>query len=254
MSFINFLARLQKIESAIQNLLNRTHPIQIAIVTDNKDPSGQRMIRVSRQIQANRSQSYWIQAGRSSSYSDEPLPKIGDTVLIALSEGDAHDGYLLRTLANATNPPDTEQKNPIKDNTIEIPGDEKQTIGGNQSLNVSGNKIEVVDGKLEIKVNGGQISIDSVLGRMDLTALDSITLKNDAGASLVLLEDGSVLITDKFGKTLNWGGGNGTIYDWNLGGSNFNFTNVGKVYIEGIEVAVVGAKDTRNDTLTTSGQ
>jgi hypothetical protein len=253
MNFIAILARLAKIETAINDVINRTHPIQLAIVTDNNDPSGERRIRVTREIQGSQSQSYWIQCGRSTSFTDEPLPPIGTPVLIALVGGDPHDVYFLRTLSNQKNPPDKAQSNPIKDNTIEIPGDERKSIRGNLDHDVSGAETRNIDGNLTITVNGGNLSIDSTLGRIDINALDSVNITNESGASIRLMEDGSVLIADKFGKILTWGGGNGTIYNWNMNGANFTITNAANASINGKQIATIGAQDSRGDNLTTRG-
>jgi hypothetical protein len=79
----------------------------------------------------------------------------------------------------------------------------------------------------------------------------TLTLRNDAGASIRLTESGHVVICDAFGHCLNLSGGDGIT--WDLNNDALSFVNAADVTIEGQSVLVIGSKDTDNDTNITRG-
>jgi phage baseplate assembly protein gpV len=250
---IALLARLAKMEGELQELRSRTHAIQYATVTAI-DPD-RRRIKVSREAQGGQIQSDWIPAGRSSSHTDEPLPQPGTTVLVALIEGNTHNMALLRTISNDTNPPDPSQKTPDRDNTTEIPGDDRATILGNHRHEVAGDESRETDGKVEILVNGETFSVNAAYGKLEFDARTSITFKNQAGASLTLGSAGWVQLSDKWGHTLTLGGLNGSAgnIEWDLNGAEIDVVNANGFTINGVSVLTIGSVDTRGDSNITRG-
>lgn len=242
------LSRLATIEGQLQDLVSRTHSIQIATVTDIRESD--RTIKVTRESQGGQSQSDWIQAGRSTCYTDEPLPPIGTTVLIAAVEGNPHDLYLLRTLTNQTNVPDDRQSNPRSDHTEEIPGNKREAIAQESIREVGGNETIAIDGKYQVEVKGGEITINSKYGLMNLKAMDRITIQNAAGAKITLLENGTVVLENSLGMRFTLGGSNFAI---DLNGKPLNIVNAQNFTVNGAEIASVGAIDTDGDQIVSRG-
>lgn len=250
-NFIQLLARLAKLEGELQELRSRTHSIQIATVTDVRERD--RMIRVTREAQGGQSQSPFFPAGRSNRHTDEPLPIPGTTVLVALVEGNPHDLVLLRTLGNDTNPPDANQKAPLNDNTTEIPGNDRTAIFGNQSHGIAGDEERETDGKTNIKTNGDVYRVETPYGRVEVEARNTIVLKNKAGASLTLEQNGSVTLRDAFNHVWTLGGSSGGDWIWDLAGSSIAIVNAGGFKINNREVIVVGSNDSRGDVNNSRG-
>lgn len=249
--FIRLLARLAKLEAELQELRSRTHSIQIATVTDVRESD--RTIRVTREAQGGQSQSPFFPAGRSSRHTDEPLPLPGTTVLVALVEGNPHDLVLLRTLGNDTNPPDPNQSTPLNDNTTEIPGNDRTVILGNQSHGIAGDEERETDGKTIIKTNGEVYRIETPYGQVEVEARNTITLKNKAGASLTLEQNGAVTLRDAFGHVWTLGGASGGEWQWNLNGAAIAVVNAGGFTINGKEIIVTGSTDTDGDVNNSRG-
>lgn len=250
--FVKQLARLSKLEAELQELRTRTHAVQYAQVTAI-DPQGRR-IKVSREVQGGQSQSSWIPAGRNSRHTDEPLPIPGTTVLVALVEGNPHDMVLLRTIPNDTNPPDPNQEKPENDNTTEIPGNDRAIILGNHTHGVAGDEQRETDGKVSILCNGSEYTIETPYGLIRMSARNTITLSNAAGASIELGQTGSVTLQDAWGHKLVLGGGtNGDILQWDLNGATLDVINVGGFKLNNKQVIVVGSTDSDGDTNNTRG-
>lgn len=258
-SFIDLLARLSKVEAQIQELDTRVHPLQVATVTEIDDD--RRMIRVTREVQGAQAQDYFLQAGRRSSCEDEPLPPVGTTVLVGAANGDPHDLHLIRTLCNDTNPPDPTQRSPRDDMTIEIPGDERRTVAGNQVNQTGGDRADEVTGEYSLTAKGQSLTIDALTGGMELTALvgdvvvrgmRSVRLEDGSG-SFILLAAGTVTIGNAAGQTWQLGVGTGGGCSWNLNGGKAALTNCTGFTINGKEVIVVGSTDSDNDVNNTRG-
>jgi uncharacterized protein involved in type VI secretion and phage assembly len=250
---VNLLARIAALEGRLNQSLNQVSPIQIATVTDNDDPTGQRRIRVTREIQAGQSQSYWLQCGRSTTFTDEPLPSIGSTVLIACVDGNPHDVYYLRTLANDTNPPDGRQENPIADHTVEVPGDERHSTGGNFTQRIEKNQSIDVSGNISIESSGGKFDVRSDMGSLTMSASDTVIIKNDAGASLTLFKNGAILFQDSAGRKIYLGGAANNSCYWDLNSTAINIINAIDFKVNGLSIATVGAIDSRGDSLVSRG-
>lgn len=250
-NFIQLLARLAKLEGELQELRSRTHAIQIATVTDVREAD--RMIRVTREAQGGQSQSPWFPGGRANRHTDEPLPLPGTTVVIALVEGNPHDLILLRTISNDTNPPDTGQKAPINDNTTEIPGNDRTIISGKQFHGIAGDEERETDGKTIIKTNGEAYRVETPYGRVEVEARNTIVLKNKAGASLTLEQNGSVTLRNSAGQIWTLGGSSGSQWVWDLAGASINVINAGGFTINGKQVIVVGSTDSDNDVNNSRG-
>jgi hypothetical protein len=250
-NWISLLGRMAKLEAELQELRSRTHAIQFAQVTAVDQQ--QRRIKVSREVQGGQSQSDWIPAGRSNRHTDEPLPLPGTLVLVALVEGNPHDMVLLRTIANDTNPPDNDQQNPENDNTTEIPGNDRTIILGNKTHGVAGEESRETDGAVRILCNGSEYTIATPYGLVEISARNTITLKNAAGASITLGQLGTVVLQDAYGHKLTLGGGNGSTLEWDLGGALVDVINASGFQINGKEVIVVGSTDTDGDVNNNRG-
>lgn len=271
------IADLIKMLPYLKELLTRSHILQVATVTNNEDPMGQRRIKVSTEAMGAMSETYWIQAGRISSYSDEPLPPVGTTVLVGFVEGDSSDGFLLRTLSNNRNPPDTSQANPIKDNTHEIPGDERRQIAGDRKVEIGGDEERIVQGDLSISCKGEKISIDAPQGDIEVSAsgggnikisgsfnVDVLTKKTISivgdqkitlrqGNATLIAADGYWELTNASGQRFRFGGFGSGIIELDLNGAQMNLINASDIQIQGKSIATVGAIDSRGDALVSRG-
>ena len=271
------IADLIKLLPYLRELLTRSHTIQVATVTNNQDPTSNRRIKVSTEAMGGQSESYWIQAGRSSCYSDEPIPPVGTTVLIGFVEGNSSDGFLLRTLSNNKNPPDASQSDPINDNTHEIPGDERRQIGGDSKIDVGGEENITVEGDLTIRCNGEKIVITAPQGDIEIISsgggnikidgsfnVDILTKKtiNIAAKEKITLSQGGATfiaangyweIKNASGQRFRFGGSNGGVMECDLNGSNMNLINADDIQINGKSIATVGAIDSRGDTIVSRG-
>jgi phage baseplate assembly protein gpV len=141
----------------------------------------------------------WLQSIRTHPGLDSPIPKVGDTVVVAYCDGDSHNGgvYLGTTHNDIVKPLD--KRNIDKDYGESVPGD--------YILDVEG----------------------------------SILIKNKAGASIKLTEDGEIVLTDKRGNKV-------TLSSW-FGDVAFS----GNVTIAGKEATVLGATDNKGHTLVSKG-
>ena len=271
------IADLIKLLPYIRELVTRSHAIQVATVTDNQDTANDRRIRVSTEAMGGQGQSYWIQAGRSTSYSDEPIPPIGTTVLVCFVEGNSSDGFLLRTLTNNKNPADLSQTSPVNDNTQEIPGDERRLIAGDCKIGVGGDKDIIVEGDFTIKCNGEKIVINAPQGDIEvissgggnikidgsfnvdiktkktinITGNEKITLSQ--GGATFIAANGYWEIKNASGQRFRFGGSNGGIIELDLNGSNMNLINATDIQINGKSIATIGATDSHGDTIVSRG-
>ncbi len=257
-NFIALLARLAKIEAQVHELVSRVHPVQKAVVTEIKVDNGQRLIRCTRESQAGESQTFYLPAGRSTCYTDEPLPKPGTTVAVAFIEGNPHDPVLFRTYPNDTNPADPHQSSPADDHTTEIPGSERHIVTGNRFHKVGGAESRETEEDLTITCNGEKLTIDATSGSIEMSALSGEVVVK--GFSRVRLEDGSGAyaqmqegqwtFANSDGQRWTMGGGRST---FDLAGGSFDIVNAGDATINGKSILVIGSKDTHNDTNITRG-
>ena len=238
----DLLARFSALEAKLNTLTQQVSPFQICVVTDNNDPAGLRRIRVSRAVQAGVSHSYWAYAGRSQVHLDEPLPSVGSTVLVGAVDGDPHDLIFIKTICNDRNPPDFRQSDPILDHSSEIQGDEYKNVTGDRSHQIRGDETIEVGGNLSIKASGGSLKVRSDMGRLDISALDTITIRCDSGASSIsLLASGAIVLQDGAGRTLTLPGliGSPSLFDLNL--TSLNIVNAANFTINGKSVTSIDA-------------
>ncbi len=261
--FLAALAELVRLLPWLRELKALSAPIQEAIVTDNNDPTGLRRIRVTREAQAGLSQSDWIPCGRSSSFTDEPIPEPGTTCLIALVGGDPHKPFFLRTYSNATNPPDAGQIAPTKDNTTRIPGTDRQLIEGDRSIEVRGEQAETIEGDCYLTVKGQKYAISAEFGAIVLSAmgrgLGTITAEADQaivfqqGGGSAELRGGAWTFRNANGQKWTMGGASGSQWQWDLNGQAVSIVNCTGFTINGKEVVCVGSTDSSGDTNNTRG-
>lgn len=249
----DLLARFSALEAKLNTLVSRSSSIQIATVTDNVDPQGLRRIRVSREVQAGVSHSYWVQTGRSQPHTDEPLPPIGSTVLIACCDGNPHDLYVLRTLCNDLNPPDPRQNDPVIDHSSEIQGNEYKNVTGDRAHQIRGDETIAVGGNLRVQSSGGSLKVRSDMGRLNISAQDTIIIRCDSGSSISLLASGAIVLQDSAGRTLTLPGlaGSPSTFDLNL--TSLNIVNASDATINSKSICVLGALDSRGDILVNRG-
>ena len=250
----DLLARFSALEAKLNTLTQQVSPFQVCVVTDNNDPAGLRRIRVSRSVQAGVSHSYWAYAGRSQTHTDEPLPAVGSTVLVGAVDGDPHDLIFIKTICNDRNPPDLRQSNPILDHSSEVQGDEYKNVTGDRSHQIRGDETIEVGGNLSIKASGGSLKVRSDMGRLDISALDTITIRCESGASSIsLLASGAIVLQDGAGRTLTLPGlvGSPSLFDLNL--TSLNIVNASDATINSKSICVLGALDSRGDTLVNRG-
>lgn len=250
------LAELIKFLPLLRDLSTRSLYDRLAVVTDNVDPDGLRRIRVSLSSQGGLTQSYWIQAGRSTATTDEPLPEIGTTVLVGAIEGNPNELYMKRVYCNDTNPPDDTQDDPVKDSTLQIPGNQRHTIAGDSYKGIGGNEEKKIDGNLSVTCQGDRLAIACPYGDIEILATDAgneITIK---GNYKVRLEQGGAYAEAKSGfwefgnaSGQKWQfGGGGNNWVWDAAGASVRIVNASDFSINGKSAIVVGSKDTRNDT------
>lgn len=261
--FITALGELVRLLPQIRELCTRQPPIQEAIVTDDADPTGLRRVRVTRAAQGGLSQSDWIPAGRSTSFTDEPIPPPGTHCLIALVDGDPHKPFMLRTLSNATNPPDEGQLEPTKDCTTRIPGTDRQLVEGDRVIEVRGEQEEAIEGDCYLTVKGQKYAISAELGAIIISAMGAgvgnvlitadqqIVLSQGGGSAT--LAGGVWIFQNVTGQRWTMGGGAGNAWEWDLGGAAVRVTNCSGFTINGKEVIVVGSTDSGGDTNNSRG-
>ena len=249
----DLLARFSALEAKLNTLTQQVSSLQVCVVTDNNDPAGLRRIRVSREVQAGVSHSYWAYAGRSQTHTDEPLPSVGSTVLVGAVDGDPHDLIFIKTICNDRNPPDPRQNDPIIDHSSEVQGSEYKNVTGDRSHQIRGDETIEVGGNLSIKASGGSLKVRSDMGRLDISALDTVTIRCESGSSISLLASGAIVLQDGAGRTLTLPGliGSPSLFDLNL--TSLNIVNASDATINSKSICVLGALDSRGDTLVNRG-
>jgi len=211
------------------------------VVTENKDPENRRRIKVA--LPSNPSiQSDWVRRLDVTPHSDNPVPAIGQTVLIFYVDGLETDMYYL-SLINDTNPI-RDKEDPINDCSREIPG--------NNDLNIKGNETKVVEGK--ITTNGGDIEINSeadfkleVKQNILMNAIQALTLQ---AAQYVMLKAGAWSFKLFSNGTSEMSGGVLTI---DCGGQGIHFTNCSTLSINGKQITTLGAVDNQGHTIVNKG-
>lgn len=84
--------------------VGRSPMTQMGIVSNNEDPLGKRRVRVALQSKGAQTETDWLWRVLDSPYDDPPLPRLGQTVVVAFFEGDPHNGCYFGIQTNEPNP------------------------------------------------------------------------------------------------------------------------------------------------------
>lgn len=255
-SFIlGILAQSMKTNQIANESLGRIWGMQMGVVADNLDPEpsrGLRRIRVTTGPKGGLLTTDWLMRLALVPGFDPPVPAIGDSVVVGFFDGDPHDGFYLGSLHNATNP-GFEQGDPLKDLSHVIPGDVTEYVQGLLNKTVDGVEHRRTEDTLT-QESGRTITIKNDAG-VELLLMENgtATLKNKAGANLTLMPNGSVVLKDAFGHKWVLGGSGGSDWTWDLNGAEISIINAGGFTINGHQVAVVGAETDEGDNVITRG-
>jgi len=268
------LAESVKANQYALDMEGRTSALQFAIVTDVEDPLNLRRIKCTTESKGGLTATDWLMPVKVLPYFDPPIPPVGSSVLIAFIDNDPHDGCYLGSTINKTNPEDVDQETPRDDNTQTIPGNSKETIGGWFEELIKDYWKQTIEKYAEVLVKEYlEHTVEKYETRrteenLTITAGQTVTIANDAGASIVLTAAGAVIINDAFGNRLVLGGASaavpGTASDfiwnttssncnWNLGGNALNILNAADLSINGKSAIVIGSTDSSGDVNNTRG-
>ena len=289
-AIFSILAQSQKVNQIGLDLFGRQFGLQFAIVTNCDDPLKLRRIKVTTESKGGLTETDWLMPVKILPYYDPPIPPVGSSVIIGFLDGNPHDGVYLGSTINRTNPQDTDQSDPVADNSQVIPGDSRESIGGFFELLIKGYLKETVEKYVEATVEEYvdlkiksyvEATIDGYLEHtvkqtetrrtdqnLTVSSGQTVVLQNDAGASLTLTAAGAVVLRDAFSNTLILGGSSGSVpgatsdfmwntvsgnCNWNLGTNSLNIVSAANVTITGKSVATLGAVDSDGDVLLTKG-
>jgi hypothetical protein len=222
MNLLELLNQAEKASSIAMDLRGRNPSAYLAVVSNNDDPEGKRRIKVVNP--ANPSlETYWLRRLSSTVKIDEPMPRVGQTVIVFSIDGVDLNGFYLPCV-NDVNPP-FDKASPQNDYRFDIEG--------KHQLNIAGTSDTTVGGKFTLDV-GGIIDIDG--GAAVTVDGNSIALRA-GGSTIAISSTGQVSITSSGTFTIN-----------------ANVAITGSASINGKAIAVIGAVDSRGDALVTSGQ
>ncbi|MBE9110314.1 hypothetical protein IQ273_12915 [Nodosilinea sp. LEGE 07298] len=171
MNLLELLSQAEKASGIALDLRDRNPFAYLAIVSNNEDELGRRRIKVVNP--ANPSlESHWIRRLSTTFKLDEPLPKVGQTVLVFSSDGVDTNGWYLPCV-NDINPP-FEKDNPQLDyrydiegkHELNITGTSETTVGEAYSLNgasvtiTAGGAMIAIGSGGDITITGGSININ----------------------------------------------------------------------------------------------
>lgn len=161
--------------------------VAIAVVTQNKDDSGQSRVKVSYPWYSDERESYWARIAAPMAGKDRGvyfLPEVGDEVLVAFERGDMRFPYVIGALWNGKEPAPESNGDGANDlRVIKTRKGHKLTFNDGQKGLV---RLELNDGKkLQIDDDGivmddGQgnsVKIESRSGAITLQAATSLALK-----------------------------------------------------------------------------
>jgi hypothetical protein len=254
------LAESQKANQIALDLFGRQFGLQFAIVTNCEDPLKLRRIKATTESKGGLTETDWLMPIKVLPYYDPPIPPVGSSIIIGFLDGNPHDGVYLGSTINRTNPQDSDQGDPVKDNSQVIPGDSRETIGGFLELLIKGYLKETVEkyaellvkeyvkatveDYVELKVKSYvEATVDGYLEHtvketetrrtdqnLTVTSGETVLLSNDAGASLTLTAAGAVILRDSFGNAMILGGssagvpGSTSDFMWNTTSGNCNWS------------------------------
>ncbi|MEA5447577.1 hypothetical protein VB780_03285 [Leptolyngbya sp. CCNP1308] len=173
MDLLSLLSQAEKASGIALDLRDRNPFAYLAIVSNNEDELGRRRIKVVNP--ANPSlETHWIRRLSTTFKLDEPLPKVGQTVLVFSSDGIDTNGWYLPCV-NDINPP-FEKDNPQLDYRYDIEGKHQLNIAAASETTV-GESYSLDAGSITITAGGSTISISSG-GDITITG-DSISINGD---------------------------------------------------------------------------
>lgn len=284
------LAQSQKVNQIGLDLFGRQFGLQFAIVTNCDDPLKLRRIKVTTESKGGLTETDWLMPVKVLPYYDPPIPPVGSSVIIAFLDGNPHDGVYLGSTINRTNPEDTDQSDPVADNSQVIPGDSRESIGGFLELLIKGYLKETIEKYVEATVEEYvdlkiksyvEATIDGYLEHtvkqtetrrtdqnLTVSSGQTVVLQNDAGASLTLTAAGAVVLRDAFNNVMQLGGVSGGVpgatsdfmwntvsgnCNWSLGGNALRIVNASDVSIANKSVIVLNSTDSDGDINNTRG-
>lgn len=225
---VDLIARCSESLTIAEKLADRDMSVKFCITTDVGDPLDLRRIRVTTTAKAGLTQGDWAMRVLPCPYWDPPMPTVGMSAIIENTDGNPHDALYLGHPINNTNPAYL-KSDPLLDDWRYIPGDSILEIGGGAEYSLGDSWISTVEtGDWIVNVSEG---VCTITGPSSSIQIDGNTIKLKALSN--------VSIDAPQGITLN--------------GSYLNVTN-GRWSIDGQEIAVIGARDSDNDVLVSSGQ
>ncbi|MEH1957659.1 hypothetical protein [Nostoc sp.] len=214
----------------------------LGVCVDVSDPQNKRRIKVA--LASNPSMSSdWVRRLDIAPGVDANLPPINSTVLIFYVDGLESNAYYL-PIINDTNPP-KDKEDIVNDYYSSIPGSKNVSVNGTDTLNVKG-EVSVNSEKSITSTTTEDVKAYSKRN-IFMQALQAITL---SAAQYVLLQAGTWAFKLYSNGTSEVTGGVLTI---DCGGYGFRLTNVGTMSVNDKPVAVVGAVDSRGDTIVSKG-
>jgi uncharacterized protein involved in type VI secretion and phage assembly len=159
--------------------------VAVAQVTDNRDPSGQGMVKIHLpgmpQIEP------WARVAAPMAGPDRGtyfIPQQEDEVLVVFNRGDVREPYIIGSLWNGQDrPPATEEEDPVNKRLIRTPqGHEILFDDDAESITItssSDHKITIEPSKIELETAEGEakITMDTDAKKITIEATESLELK-----------------------------------------------------------------------------
>jgi phage baseplate assembly protein gpV len=173
MNLIELLGHAERASSIAMDLRGRNPSAYLGVVSNNEDELGKRRIKVVNP--ANPSlETHWIRRLSTTHKLDEPLPKVGQTVIVFCVDGvDVNAWYL--PCVNDVNPP-FDKASPQDDYRFDIEGKHQLNVAGTSDTTV-GAAYSLEAGSITINAGGSTIAISST-GDVTITA-DNISINGD---------------------------------------------------------------------------
>jgi hypothetical protein len=237
-TLFDLMAIAEKSAPIAEMLRGRNLFVEPAIVTHNDDPETRRRVK-AKLAKSPETTTDWLDRLNFSPFDDPPVPKVGQTIVVAFYSGDGHTGCYFGTIINEKNQ-EMATDAPLIDHGRVVEGDNLQNVGRDKKT---------------------VVARDS-----ELLAGRWVRIKNESGASIELHPAGVATVQDAFGNKVILGGASGglglpsdVIFDIqsplriDLNGQILQIFDASGVTINGQQVATIGAIDTDGDTLTTRG-
>lgn len=158
----NIFKDLHKVkQSAVlaENLRGRITGSKIGIVVENNDPDNQRRIKVQFDFMPKGVNSHWVMRASTSQGRDEPVPEIGQTVLIDFLNGDVTKGFY-RVIQNLVNAPHEVKEDPLLDDSLIIDGNKYVKVTGKHDI-ASNSEVKTVETSIQTSSNTNNITTDT---------------------------------------------------------------------------------------------